>query len=344
MASVTFDHVEKSFGDFAAVNDLNIQIAGQGIPGPGWAIRLRKNNALRCLAGLEEVSGGQIMIGDQVVNDVAPKDRDIAMVFQSYALYPHMSVFDNMAFGLKLRKVPKDEIKRRVEEAAEILGIEATAQAQAPRTFRRPTPACGSRPRHRARAQSFPLRRTALQPGCQTARSNPRRDQQTAPASADHLHLRDPRPDGSHDHGHPHRGHEQRYSCSNWIHRRHLYDQPSQPVRGWLHRIARHELLPGQDSQGWQSLLVDTGDFARSKSRKIGCTLLCTCAGKECHLWHPPGRYPQPDFVPSGYSCCTGRSQSGCHRLMGNEIFLYLVSGKIIMSPGLIPAPFQLAR
>ncbi len=82
-----------------------------------------KTTALRCLAGLEEITDGKIMIGDRVVNEVAPKDRDIAMVFQSYALYPHLSVFDNMAFGLKLRKVPKNEIKQRVEKAAETLGI-----------------------------------------------------------------------------------------------------------------------------------------------------------------------------------------------------------------------------
>ena len=82
-----------------------------------------KSTALRCLAGLEEITGGNIYIGDRVVNDVPPKDRDIAMVFQSYALYPHMSVYDNMAFGLKLRKTPKDEIDRRVQEAAKILGI-----------------------------------------------------------------------------------------------------------------------------------------------------------------------------------------------------------------------------
>src|SRR5687768_10454686 len=75
------------------------------------------------IAGLEEVTEGSIYIGDRLVNDVAPKDRDIAMVFQSYALYPHLSVYDNMAFGLKLRKTPKEEIKRRVSEAAEILGI-----------------------------------------------------------------------------------------------------------------------------------------------------------------------------------------------------------------------------
>ena len=124
MASVTYDHVFKRFGDVLAVNDLNIQVADKEflvLVGPSGC---GKTTALRCLAGLEDVSEGKIMIGDQVVNDIAPKDRDIAMVFQSYALYPHMSVYDNMAFGLKLRKTPKSEIKRRVEEAANILGIE----------------------------------------------------------------------------------------------------------------------------------------------------------------------------------------------------------------------------
>jgi len=124
MASVTYDHVTKKFGDVIAVNDFNIHIADKEflvLVGPSGC---GKTTALRCLAGLEEVTDGHIMIADRVVNDVAPKDRDIAMVFQSYALYPHMSVFDNMAFGLKLRKVPKEEIKRRVGEAAQILGIE----------------------------------------------------------------------------------------------------------------------------------------------------------------------------------------------------------------------------
>ena len=124
MASVTFDHVFKKFGDVIAVNDLNIKVADKEflvLVGPSGC---GKTTALRCLAGLEDVSDGKIMIGDQVVNDVAPKDRDIAMVFQSYALYPHMSVYDNMAFGLKLRKTPKTEIKRRVGNAADILGIE----------------------------------------------------------------------------------------------------------------------------------------------------------------------------------------------------------------------------
>ncbi len=124
MASVTYDHVYKRFGDMVAVNDMNIHIEDKEflvLVGPSGC---GKTTALRLLAGLEEISQGQIRIGDRVVNDVAPKDRDIAMVFQSYALYPHLSVYDNMAFGLKLRKMPKEEIKRRVHEAAEILGIQ----------------------------------------------------------------------------------------------------------------------------------------------------------------------------------------------------------------------------
>jgi len=124
MASVTYEHVTKEFGDVKAVNDLNLEIQDKEFlvfVGPSGC---GKTTALRLLAGLEEITSGQIKIEDRVINDIAPKDRDIAMVFQSYALYPHLSVFDNLAFGLKLRKTPKEEIKRRVNEAAEILGIQ----------------------------------------------------------------------------------------------------------------------------------------------------------------------------------------------------------------------------
>jgi multiple sugar transport system ATP-binding protein len=124
MATVTFDHVYKRYGDVTAVSDLNLEI-GDGefmvLVGPSGC---GKTTSLRMIAGLEEISDGQLRIGDRVVNDVAPKDRDIAMVFQSYALYPHMSVRDNLAFGLKLRKVPKSDIEKRISEAAGILQLE----------------------------------------------------------------------------------------------------------------------------------------------------------------------------------------------------------------------------
>jgi multiple sugar transport system ATP-binding protein len=124
MASVNYDHVTKRFDDVVAVNDLNLDIEDKEflvLVGPSGC---GKSTALRCLAGLETITEGTIKIGDEVVNEVPPKDRDIAMVFQSYALYPHMTVYDNMAFGLKLRKYPKEEIERRVKQAAGILGIE----------------------------------------------------------------------------------------------------------------------------------------------------------------------------------------------------------------------------
>ena len=123
MASVTYDQVYKRFDEVVAVNNLSLEIEDKEflvLVGPSGC---GKSTALRLLAGLEDISEGTLKIGDRVVNDVAPKDRDIAMVFQSYALYPHMSVYDNMAFGLKLRDYPKDQIADRVNNAAEILGI-----------------------------------------------------------------------------------------------------------------------------------------------------------------------------------------------------------------------------
>jgi len=125
MASVTLKNVYKVYpGNVTAVSDFNIEIEDKEfiiLVGPSGC---GKTTTLRMIAGLEEITSGELYIGDKLCNDVAPKDRDIAMVFQNYALYPHMTVFDNMAFGLKLRKVPKDEIKRRVHEAARILSIE----------------------------------------------------------------------------------------------------------------------------------------------------------------------------------------------------------------------------
>lgn len=124
MASLSLKHIYKKYpGGVTAVSDFNLEIKDKEFlvfVGPSGC---GKSTTLRMIAGLEEITEGELFIGDVLVNDVAPKDRDIAMVFQNYALYPHMTVFENMAFGLKLRKVSKEEIKRRVEEAAKILDI-----------------------------------------------------------------------------------------------------------------------------------------------------------------------------------------------------------------------------
>lgn len=125
MASLTLKSIYKTYaGDVTAVKDFNLEIEDKEflvLVGPSGC---GKSTTLRMIAGLEEISSGELYIDDRLVNEVAPKDRDIAMVFQNYALYPHMTVYDNMAFGLKLRKMPKEEINRRVLEAAKILNIE----------------------------------------------------------------------------------------------------------------------------------------------------------------------------------------------------------------------------
>ncbi|MDK2896332.1 MAG: multiple sugar transport system ATP-binding protein [Candidatus Atribacteria bacterium] len=124
MAGVNLKSVVKRFGNVVAVNKIDLDIPDQGftvLVGPSGC---GKTTTLRMIAGLEELDEGEIYIGDKLVNDVPPKDRDIAMVFQNYALYPHMDVYNNMAFGLKLRKFPKSEIDQRVKEAATILGIQ----------------------------------------------------------------------------------------------------------------------------------------------------------------------------------------------------------------------------
>ncbi len=126
MASLSLKHINKKYPNgFEAVKDFNLEIADKEFiifVGPSGC---GKSTTLRMVAGLEDISSGELYIGDKLVNDVEPKDRDIAMVFQNYALYPHMTVYDNMAFGLKLRKVAKDEIDKMVREAARILDLEA---------------------------------------------------------------------------------------------------------------------------------------------------------------------------------------------------------------------------
>jgi multiple sugar transport system ATP-binding protein len=123
MASVKIRNVEKSYGSLKVIHGVNIDVEDHEfvvLVGPSGC---GKSTLLRMIAGLETISGGEIAIGDKVVNDVPPRDRDIAMVFQNYALYPHMSIFDNMGFSLKLRKRPKSEIEEKVLEAAEILNL-----------------------------------------------------------------------------------------------------------------------------------------------------------------------------------------------------------------------------
>ena len=150
MASVSLNHIYKVYsGNVTAVSDFCLDIEDKEfivLVGPSGC---GKSTTLRMVAGLEEISSGELYIGDRLVNDVAPKDRDIAMVFQNYALYPHMTVFDNMAFGLKLRKTPKAEIKQPRGRGCQDPRHCPPAQPQAQGSVRRPAPARCSGPCHR---------------------------------------------------------------------------------------------------------------------------------------------------------------------------------------------------
>ena len=176
MASISLKGIYKIYpGDVTAVSDFNLEIEDKEfiiLVGPSGC---GKSTTLRMIAGLEEISKGELYIGDRLVNDVPPKDRDIAMVFQNYALYPHMTVYKNMAFGLELRKTPKDEIDKRVREAARVLDIEHLLD-------RKPKALSGGQ------RQRVALGRAMVR--------NPAvfllRDHQAAPEAGHHVHLRYP--------------------------------------------------------------------------------------------------------------------------------------------------------
>ena len=178
MADVSFEDVSKVYADGTrAVDGMDLAVKDgefMVLVGPSGC---GKTTALRMVAGLEDISAGDVRIGDRVVNHVPPRDRDIAMVFQSYALYPHLNVYDNIAFGLRLRKTPKDEIDRRGARSRRRPGPRGVPRPQAARSLRRAAPAGRHGPRHRAPSPGLPHGRAALQPGRQAARADARRDQ-----------------------------------------------------------------------------------------------------------------------------------------------------------------------
>jgi ABC-type sugar transport system ATPase subunit len=162
MAQVLMKDLNKSYDDVKAVKDVNLHIRDKEfmvLVGPSGC---GKSTTLRMVAGLEEISAGQIIIGERVVNDLPPKDRDIAMVFQNYALYPHMSVRDNMSFGLRQQRIDRSTIRQQVNRGRDA-GPGGIARASSRRTERWPTPARCRRPCRRPQSGRFPDGRAALQ-------------------------------------------------------------------------------------------------------------------------------------------------------------------------------------
>ena len=166
MASLSLQHINKTYSNgYEAVKDFNLEIEDKEFiifVGPSGC---GKSTTLRMVAGLEEISGGKLLIDGKLMNDVEPKDRDIAMVFQNYALYPHMTVYDNMAFGLKLRKVPKDQIDKMVKEAARVLDLDKLLD-------RKPKALSGGQRQRVAMGRAIVREPKVFQPGRQAARTD----------------------------------------------------------------------------------------------------------------------------------------------------------------------------
>ncbi len=326
MAKVAFENVVKKYGDVTAVNNLNIDVADKEflvLVGPSGC---GKTTALRCLAGLEEITAGDIKIGERVVNDIAPKDRDIAMVFQSYALYPHLSVYDNMAFGLKLRKVPKEEIKRRVNEAADILGIRdlldrkprqlsggqrqrvavGRAIVREPKVFLfdEPLSNLDAKLRVAMRAEISKLHQRL-----QTTFIYVTHDQIEAMTMASRIAVIN-------------KGVLQQLDTPQ-----NLYDHPNNLfVAGFIGSPAMN-FFPGKLRKDDGKVVVDTGDFVvpipPKKAKPYESSI-----GKDIIFGIRPENIHDADFVPPNIDAEKVSVKVDVTELMGNEIFLYLVSGK----------------
>ena len=211
MAEVALQDVDKVYSNgFHAVKDLTLEIEDGEflvLVGPSGC---GKTTALRMVAGLETITDGAITIGGRVINDMTPKERDIAMVFQSYALYPHLSVADNIAFGLRLRRMPQNVVQERIGVGSADARPDALSRPQAEAALRRPAPARRDGTRDRPRAEGLPDGRAAVEPRREAARPDARRDRE-APARPRHDDdLRHPRPGRGDDDGRPCRGHEPR--------------------------------------------------------------------------------------------------------------------------------------
>src|SRR3954467_13039804 len=253
MAQVTLRKVVKYYDEVEAVSAIDLDIADKEfvvLVGPSGC---GKSTTLRMIAGLEDITGGEIAVDGEVVNDVPPKDRDMAMVFQNYALYPHMTVYQNMSFGLRLKHFPKEEIEKRVQEAARILDIKDLLErkprqlsgGQAPPALGGAAPGRREGPRDRAQPEGLPVRRAVVEPRRQAARADAHRNQARASEGAHHDRLRDARPGRGDDAGRPRGGDEQGQDRADRGAEFPL-SLAGDALRGWLHRLAGHELCPLQ--------------------------------------------------------------------------------------------------
>jgi multiple sugar transport system ATP-binding protein len=326
MPGVTYEHVTKRFDRVVALNDLTLDVKDKEflvLVGPSGC---GKTTALRCLAGLEEVTNGIIKIGARVVNDIAPKDRDIAMVFQSYALYPHMTVYDNMAFGLKLRRVPRPEIDRRVKEAAEVLGLTDMLKRQPrqlsggqrqrvalgraivrePQVFLLDEPLSNLDAKLRVQTRADISK---LHQRLQTTFVYVTHDQTEAMTMASRIAvMRD--------------GILQQLDTPQV-----LYDRPTNVfVAGFIGSPSMN-FFDAKINRSDSTLFIDAGAFAvqvpSDKAQRY-----TSLVGKEVIFGIRPEHIHDPQFAPPGIIAARVESRVDVTEPMGNEVFLYLVAGE----------------
>ena len=245
MAEITFNDVWKRYPDgFEAVKDMNLEVRDGEfmiLVGPSGC---GKSTALRMIAGLEDISEGDLVIGGERVNDLEPRDRDIAMVFQNYALYPHMTVRENMGFALKLAKVDPAEIDTQGQGGLGDPRAQRAPRSQAGQPVGRPAPARGDGPRDRARPEVLPHGRAAVEPRRQAARPDAHAGRAPAAPARHDDGLRDARPDRGDDARRPRGGHARRDHPAG-RHPEAALRGPGEPVRRRLHRLAVDELRDG---------------------------------------------------------------------------------------------------
>ena len=273
MAEIEFDDVTKRYADgFEAVKHFNLDVHDGELMilvGPSGS---GKSTALRMVAGLEDISAGELKIGNAIVNDRAPKDRDIAMVFQNYALYPHMTVRENMGFALKLAKDAAGRDRPEGQRGREDPRPRAAPRPQARQPVRRPAPAGRDGSRDRPQPEGIPDGRAAVEPRREAARADADRDRADPAAAGDDHDLRHPRPDRGDDARRPDHGDARRRAPAGRPAVRAVY-APRQPVRRRLHRLAVDE-LPARDEIEGGTVQLPIGDAA-------GCPT--SCAGS----WRP---------------------------------------------------------
>ncbi len=325
MARVLFDHVWKRYGEIEALKDFTLEIQDTEflvLVGPSGC---GKSTALRMLAGLERVSDGDIFIGERRVNDVPAKDRDLAMVFQSYALYPHMTIYDNIAFGLKLRKVPKVEIERRVSEAARVLGVEQLLD-------RKPGQLSGGQRQRIALGRAIvrepqvflldePLSnldaKLRVNTRAEIAKLHTRlgttfiyvtHDQTEAMTMADRIAVMNA-------------GIIQQVGTPQ-----NLYNEPTNVfVAGFIGSPAMNFLEARIDATNGE-LVLDGGTF-RLAIPKDRAPALREFVGREMLFGIRPENIHDHDFVPSGISTASLQVDVDVTELMGNEVFLHTLAG-----------------